>query len=125
LAFYGHLQPGSRPVVAALRVSGWIAAPAIPTPRLAIASGRSPRPKKHRDVWMEDVGLATGVPVYYGPDLPSGCANGGPRSLEERTTTVLAPPRDALRIDGSATLITKIDAMEQRPANARQHEVAL
>ena len=124
-ALYGHLQPGSRPVAAALRVSGSIAPPAIPPPPPAIASSRSPRPKEHRDVWMEDAGSATGVPIYYGPDLQPGCLIEGPCIVEERTTTILVSPRDALRIDGSDTLIIEIDAMERRSADARPHEVAL
>jgi N-methylhydantoinase A len=124
-ALYGHLQPGSRPVVAALRVSGSIAAPAIPTLRPVTAGRHVPKPKDYRDVWMEDVGLASGVPVYCGPDLLVGCFIVGPCIVEERTTTILVNPCDALRVDASDTLIIEIHPKQPRHTGERQHEVAL
>jgi N-methylhydantoinase A len=121
---YGHLQPGSRPVVAALRVSGSIAAPAIPAPRLETAGNRCPRPTEYRTVWTEDIGLASVVPVYHGPDLQAGCVIQGPCIVEERTTTILVNPYDALRVDASDTLIIEIQPTEPMHGAERQHEVA-
>ena len=122
---YGHLQPGSRPVVAALRVGGSITAPAIPAPRLVTASHHCPRPREYRTVWLEDVGLASGVPVYHGPDLQAGCVVQGPCIVEERTTTILVNPYDTLHVDSSDTLIIEIQPTEPIETAERQHEVAL
>ena len=124
---YGHLQPRSRPVVAALRVTGSIPAPAVPSPRLTTPAGkpRLPKPSEHRAVWVENAGILSRVPVYHGADLLPGCRVEGPCVVEEHTTTILVHPGDALGVDASDTLVIEIDTAQPRPESERQHEVAL
>ena len=124
-ALYGHLQPGSKPVIAALRVSGSIPAPSIPAPRLPTTSRDGPRPKDHRTIWVEPHGLAAGVPVYSGAELQPGCVLEGPCVIEERTTTILVNAGDKLRVDPSDTLIIEISLASADYAGAAAREVAL
>ena len=107
-ALYGHLQPSSKPVVAALRVSGSVPAPPIPAPRLPIMRRDRAVPKEHRAMWVEPHGLAARVPVYSGPDLQPGSVIEGPCAIEERTTTIVVNSGDKLHVDPSDTLVIEI-----------------
>jgi N-methylhydantoinase A len=124
-ALYGHLQTGSIPQIAALRVTGSIAAPALamsPPPRTAIAA---PVPHTHRSVWIEGLGVADEVPVYRGSDLHPGHCLAGPFIVEEKTTTILVNPGDSLSVDASDLIVIAIAARVEAMHKTRHYEVAL
>jgi N-methylhydantoinase A len=124
-ALYGHLQTGSIPQIAALRVTGSIAAPALamsPPSRTAIAA---PVPHTHRSVWIEGLGVADEVPVYRGSDLHPGHCLAGPFIVEEKTTTILVNPGDSLSVDASDLIVIAIAARVEAMHETRQYEVAL
>lgn len=123
-SLYGHLQSGSSPEIAALRVTGSIAAPAIPAMRSAVAASAAPRPKTHRPVWVEGAGEFLELPIYPGTALQPGHVLVGPLVIEDATTTILLDAGDRLRVDVSDTLVIEI-GLASPPLTERQHEVAL
>jgi N-methylhydantoinase A len=123
-SLYGHLQLGSFPEIAALRVAGAIAAPHYPAPQRSATTSAAPEPKFHRTVWINGVGEVRDVPVYDGPSLYPGHALAGPLVVEDTTTTILVGAADRLRVDASDTLIIEIGD-EAALATDKQHEVAL
>lgn len=95
---YGHIQPGGRIDITALRVIGrtpldWTP-PAARTPQQGTA-----KPKETRKVWIDPATGWRDVPVYDGADLRPGCTLNGPLLVEERTTTAFIGPRDKLEVD--------------------------
>jgi N-methylhydantoinase A len=121
-ALYGHVQPDSTPQIAALRVTGSIAAPAIPATRPPEARAVEPKPYARRRVWMEEIG-AVEVPIYRGTDLHPGQSIEGPCVVEEKTTTILVNAGDSLAVSSSDIIVISI-AREPREAKvATEHEV--
>ncbi len=95
---YGHIQPGGRIDITALRVIGRTRLDWTPPAARAPQQGE-PKPKEARKVWID---AATGwrdVPVYDGADLRPGCVLNGPLLVEEKTTTAFIGPRDKLEVD--------------------------
>ena len=95
---FGHIQPGGRIDVTALRVVGrgrldWTP-PATRAPQTA-----SPTPREKRKVWIDPAHGWREVPIYDGADLGPGCTLDGPLLIEERTTTAFVGPRDRLEVD--------------------------
>ncbi len=95
---FGHIQPGGRIDVTALRAVGrgrldW-------TPPAARASQAAvPKPREKRKVWIDPVHGWSDVPIYDGADLGPGCRLEGPLLVEERTMTAFVGPRDILEVD--------------------------
>jgi N-methylhydantoinase A len=120
-ALYGHVQLDSPPMIAALRVSGSIATPAIPTAPPPRAHDAQPKPHAHRGVWMEGAGVVD-VPIYRGADLRPGQSIEGPCVIEEKTTTVLANAGDRLTMATSDIMVISIgpQPVEGRTAAARE-----
>jgi N-methylhydantoinase A len=123
-SLYGHLQSGSSPEIAALRVTGSIAAPALPSTRNAVGATAVPKPKTHRTVWVEGAGELAGVPIYSGAALRPGHKLVGPLVVEDTTTTILVGLGDRLRVDASDTFVIEI-GLTPPALTEKQHEVAL
>jgi N-methylhydantoinase A len=107
---FGHIQPGGRIDITALRVVGrnlldW-APPAARPPQAA-----PPRPRETRPVWIDAAHGWQEVPVYDGADLRPGCTLPGPLLVEERTTTAFIGPRDTLEVDARDDFLVHVDAL--------------
>ena len=95
---FGHIQPGGRIEITALRVVGrgrldWTP-PAVRPPQQG-----TPKPRETRKVWIDPATGWRDVPVYDGADLAPGCKLKGPLLVEERTTTAFVGPNDLLEVD--------------------------
>ena len=106
---FGHIQPGGRIDITALRVIGrdpldWTP-PAARAPQSA-----PPRLRETRPVWIDAAHGWQDVPVYDGTDLRPGCTLPGPLLIEERTTTAFIGPRDTLEVDSRDDFLVHIDA---------------
>ncbi|WP_421997900.1 hydantoinase/oxoprolinase family protein [Reyranella sp.] len=106
---FGHIQPGGRIDITALRVVGrglldWTP-PAARTPQAA-----PPKPRERRRVWIDPAHGWQEVPVYDGADLRPGCTLDGPLLIEERTTTAFVGPRDRLEVDARDDFLVHIGA---------------
>jgi len=106
---FGHIQPGGRIDITALRIVGrgrldWTPA--------AARSPQSvpPKPREMRKVWIDPTHGWREVPVYDGDDLWPGCNLAGPLLIEERTTTAFVGPRDLLEVDERDDFLVHIDA---------------
>ena len=119
-SLYGHLQSGSFPEIAALRVAGAITAPHHPAPQRSGTSLAAPTPKSRRTVWIDGAGEVPDVPVYDGPSLHPGHVLSGPLVVEDTTTTILVGVADRLRVDASDTLIIEIGAEVEFASEKRQ-----
>ena len=106
---FGHIQPGGRIDITALRVVGrglidW-------TPAAARApQAAPPKPRETRKVWIDPATGWRDVPVYDGADLRPGCRLAGPLLIEERTTTAFVGPHDLLEVDERDDFLLHIDA---------------
>ena len=95
---FGHIQPGGRIEITALRVVGrgrldWTP-PAVRPPQQG-----TPKPRETRKVWIDPATGWRDVPVYDGADLAPDCKLKGPLLVEERTTTAFVGPTDLLEVD--------------------------
>ena len=106
---FGHIQPGGRIDITALRVVGrgrldW-------TPPAARASQTAPPvPRETRKVWIDPAHGWREVPIYDGADLRPGCRLDGPLLIEERTTTAFIGPRDRLEVDARDDFLVHVGA---------------
>jgi N-methylhydantoinase A len=106
---FGHIQPGGRIDITALRIIGrtpldWTP-PAARTPQTA-----PPTPRETRKVWIDPKHGWQEVPVYDGADLRPGCRLDGPLLIEERTTTAVVGPNDVLEVDERDDFLVHIGA---------------
>ncbi len=104
---FGHIQPGGRLSITALRVVGrglldWTP-PATRPPQAG-----PPKPREHRRVWIDPATGWREVPVYHGADLAPGCRLDGPLLVEERTTTAFVGPKDRLEVDARDDFLVHI-----------------
>ena len=95
---YGHIQPGGRIDITALRVIGRTRLDWTPPAARSPQQG-APKPKERRKVWIDPATGWRDVPVYDGADLRPGCVLTGPLLVEEKTTTAFIGPRDRLEVD--------------------------
>jgi N-methylhydantoinase A len=107
---FGHIQPGGRIDVTALRVVGrgrldWTP-PATRSPQTA-----NPTPREKRKVWIDPAHGWREVPIYDGADLRPGCTLEGPLLIEERTMTAFVGPRDRLEVDGRDDFLVHVGAI--------------
>jgi N-methylhydantoinase A len=106
---FGHIQPGGRLDITALRVVGrgrldW----SPPTARAPQAE--SPTPRERRAVWIDPRHGWQEIAVYRGADLRPGCRLRGPLLIEERTMTALVGPHDELEVDAHDDFLVHIGA---------------
>lgn len=104
---YGHIQPGGRIDITALRVIGRTRLDWTPPAARSPQQG-SPKPKETRKVWIDPATGWRDVPVYDGDDLRPGCALNGPLLVEEKTTTAFIGPRDRLEVDARDDFLVHI-----------------
>ncbi|NQW51078.1 MAG: hydantoinase/oxoprolinase family protein, partial [Rhodospirillales bacterium] len=106
---FGHIQPGGRIDITALRVVGrgrldWTP-PATRPPQVG-----TPKPRETRKVWIDPATGWCDVPIYDGADLGPGCRLDGPLLVEERTTTAFVGPRDMLEVDERDDFLVHVGA---------------
>ncbi|MBV8408996.1 MAG: hydantoinase/oxoprolinase family protein [Alphaproteobacteria bacterium] len=107
---FGHIQPGGRLDITALRVVGcgrldWSPAASRPP------QPKPPAPRQRRPVWIDPRHGWQNVPVYDGGDLRPGCKLAGPLLVEERTTTAFVGPNDHLEIDAADDFLVHLGAV--------------
>ena len=104
---YGHIQPGGRIDITALRVIGRTPLDWTPPAARSPQQG-APKPKERRKVWIDPATGWRDVPVYDGADLRPGCVLTGPLLVEEKTTTAFIGPRDRLEVDARDDFLVHI-----------------
>jgi N-methylhydantoinase A len=107
---FGHIQPGGRIDITALRVVGRGRLDWTP-PATRSAETAAPTPREKRKVWIDPVHGWREVPIYDGAALRPGCTLEGPLLIEERTMTAFVGPRDRLEVDGRDDFLVHVDAL--------------
>jgi N-methylhydantoinase A len=97
---FGHIQPGGRIGVGALRVAGIGQVGAV-DPQGPPAATDEVKPIATRRVWIGEREGWAEARIYAGADLRPGHVVQGPLIVEEATTTVFAGPHDTLAVDTS------------------------
>ncbi len=106
---FGHIQPGGRIDITALRVVGRGKLDWTP-PAARTAQTSAPKPRETRKVWIDPQSGWRDVPIYDGADLRPGCRLDGPLLIEERTTTAFVGPRDLLEVDERDDFLVHVGA---------------
>jgi N-methylhydantoinase A len=106
---FGHIQPGGRIDITALRVVGRGKLDWTP-PAARAAQTSAPKPRETRKVWIDPQSGWRDVPIYDGADLRPGCRLNGPLLIEERTTTAFVGPRDVLEVDERDDFLVHVGA---------------
>ncbi|WGS19203.1 MULTISPECIES: hydantoinase/oxoprolinase family protein [unclassified Bradyrhizobium] len=106
---FGHIQPGGRLEIRALRVVGrghleWS------LPPMDVSGQETPMPRLKRPVWIDSTRGWQDIPVYDGEDLRPGCKLQGPLLIEERTTTAFVGPSDIVEVNAAADFLVHIGA---------------
>ncbi|MGY3473522.1 hydantoinase/oxoprolinase family protein [Bradyrhizobium ottawaense] len=106
---FGHIQPGGRLEITALRVVGcgnleW------PLPPARTSQQKTPAPRQKRSVWIDSTYGWQDIPVYDGEDLRPGCKLQGPLLIEERTTTAFIGPNDVVEVNTADDFLVHIGA---------------
>jgi N-methylhydantoinase A len=107
---FGHIQPGGRLSITALRVIGRGLLDWMP-PVARSSQAAPPKPREQRRVWIDPAHGWHDVPIYDGADLRPGCTLNGPLLIEERTTTAFVGPRDRLEIDARDDFLVHVGAV--------------
>ncbi|MHC2440353.1 hydantoinase/oxoprolinase family protein [Bradyrhizobium sp. USDA 4451] len=106
---FGHIQPGGRLEITALRVVGRGSLDWSPRPARE-PQQKPPVPRQKRSVWIDSTHGWQDVPVYDGDDLRPGCKLQGPLLIEERTTTAFVGPRDVVEVNPADDFLVHIGA---------------
>ncbi|WP_439360384.1 hydantoinase/oxoprolinase family protein [Bradyrhizobium sp. DASA03007] len=106
---FGHIQPGGRLEIRALRAVGrgsldWSLPPA------RTSKQKPPAPRQRRPVWIDPALGWQDTPVYHGDDLRPGCKLQGPLLIEERTTTAFVGPGDIVEVNATNDFLVHIGA---------------
>jgi N-methylhydantoinase A len=104
---YGHIKPITPVHLAALRVVGTIAAPALAVPRQDPLPAAPVAAAKRRIYLDRQRGWAE-VPIYRGADLAAGHALAGPLVIEEHTMTLFAGPDDHVTVDATGNYLLEL-----------------
>ncbi|MCA6112216.1 hydantoinase/oxoprolinase family protein [Bradyrhizobium cenepequi] len=104
---FGHIQPGGRLEITALRVVGRDSLDWSPTPARTPYQ-KPPVPRQSRPVWIDPIHGWQDVPVYDGLDLRPGCKLEGPLLIEERTTTAFVGPSDVVEVNAADNFLVRI-----------------
>jgi N-methylhydantoinase A len=107
---FGHIQPGGRLDITALRVVGRGSLDWSPAPARG-AQQKAPTPRQRRPVWIDPTHGWLNVPVYEGADLRLGCKLSGPLLIEERTTTAFVGPNDEVEVNAADDFLVSIGAV--------------
>lgn len=97
---FGHIQPGGRIAVGALRLAGIGAMAGLALPDAAPVAA-APQPVERRRMYVDPVSGWAEAPVWRGADLGPGHTLDGPLVVEEATTTVFAGAGDRLTVDAA------------------------
>lgn len=106
---FGHIQPGGRLEITALRVVGRGSLDWSPRP-IREPQQKPPVPRQKRSVWIDSTCGWRDIPVYDGEDLRLGCKLQGPLLIEERTTTAFVGSRDVVEVNPADDFLVHIGA---------------
>lgn len=104
---FGHIQPGGRLDITALRVVGRGSLEWSPPPARR-PQQKPPVPRQKRSIWIDSTYGWQDIPVYDGEDLRPGCKLQGPLLIEELTTTAFVGPKDVVEVNGSDDFLVHI-----------------
>ncbi|WP_193172215.1 hydantoinase/oxoprolinase family protein [Nisaea nitritireducens] len=110
---FGHLVPGGRILVTALRVVGKGLLPTLAEGRLPSAACPA-EPVERRPVFIDERHGTQEAAIYRGATLLPGHRLHGPLLIEEETTTVFAGPGDLVTVDAAGNYL--ITFQERRDA---------
>ncbi|WP_028466088.1 hydantoinase/oxoprolinase family protein [Nisaea denitrificans] len=108
---FGHLVPGGRILITALRVVGKGLLPPLAEARLPKAVGVA-EPIEHRPVFIDEQHGMVCADIYRGADLLPGHTMAGPLLIEEETTTIFAGPGDRVTVDAAGNYLVTFEDRE-------------